>query len=105
MAKLMDLTAETGANIIDDDSSPVLTLTNSSTGRALVVERSSTSGPTIAPLVATMSIASGAVLGIRGVFISTASMNLAASQTAFVIPVYHETQGVLGYINVSKGVV
>lgn len=62
-------------------------------------------GATIAPLKVVASLASQAVLQISGVFISTASINLLASQTAFVIPVYHQSQGIVGYINVSKGVV
>lgn len=116
MADLVNLDAESDRNIIGDDSTPTLTLENSSSGIALKgkvsgaapaiqAERTSTAGPTIAPIRAIMSIASGAVFGIQGVFISTASMNTAATQTAFHIPVYHETQGVLGYIAVSKGVV
>ena len=37
MARLMNLDAETGANIIDDDAQPTLTLANTSTGPGLKV--------------------------------------------------------------------
>ena len=104
--KLINLYAEDGANIIDDDTTAVLALENTSTGAALVVERSSTAGPTIAPLRAIQSIASGVFLEIQGVFISTASLLVDASgdsdNTAFYIPVYHGTENVKGYIPVIK---
>ena len=38
MAKLSNLDAETGANIIDDDAQPTLTITNTSTGPGLSVD-------------------------------------------------------------------
>ena len=38
MARLMNLDAETGANIIDDDAQPTLTLANTSTGPGLKVD-------------------------------------------------------------------
>lgn len=147
MANQINLNAETDANMIGDDSSPTLTLENSSSGNALklqnaggtgvalsvvsapttsvfvpapnqaghfrssattapvlIIDKTVVGGSTIAPLRLLVSQASGAFIGVGGVFISTASMNLAANQTAFHIPVYHETQGVLGYIAVSKGV-
>lgn len=92
-----------------------MTLANSSTGAALkvnggtnanglIVGNVATSGMTIAPLRVVASVASQAFISFSGAFMSTASINVAASQTAFVIPVYHQTQGVVGYINVSKGV-
>ena len=148
MANVLNLNAEADANIIGDDSSPTLTLENTSSGNALklqnasgtgvtlslvsapttsvfvqapniaghlrsaattapalILDKTIVGGSTIAPLRLLVSQASGAFVGIGGVFISTASMNPAANQTAFHIPVYHETQGVLGYIAVSKGVV
>ena len=101
--KLINLYAEDGANIIDDDTIAVLALENTSTGAALSVARSSTAGPTIAPLRAVMSIASGAFIEFQGAFISTASMAATAATTAFHIPVYHGSEDILGYIAVSKG--
>lgn len=104
--KLINLYAEDGANIIDDDLKATLQLENTSTGAALTVERSSTAGPTIAPLRAIQSIASGVFLDIRGAFISTASLliasGVAASNTAFYIPVYHGSEEVKGFIPVIK---
>jgi len=138
LANLVNIWGESNADLIGDDSSPTLTLKNSSTGDALKVDGSAgtgvglnvdgnttqpaatidgaadkqglivgnaaTSGVTVAPLRVTASAASQAFISFAGAFISTASINVAASQTAFVIPVYHQTDGKVGYINVSKGV-
>jgi len=46
-----------------------------------------------------------AVFSISGVFISTASVAITAATSTFIIPVYHQTQKVWGYITASKGVV
>lgn len=101
--KLINLHAEDGANIIDDDTIGTFTVENTSTGAAIIAEQSNAGGPTIAPIRAIMSTASGAFLEFRGNLLSTASMDLAANNTAFMIPVYHGTDSVLGYIAVSKG--
>lgn len=116
MADLVNLMAESDRDIISDDATPTLTLKNTGTGIALnllgstakegaVIGNTPTGGATIAALRVAASVASQAVISISGVFMSTASINLSAAQTAFVIPVYHETQKIVGYINVSKGVV
>lgn len=139
MANLVNLWAESNADMIGDDSSPTLTLGNTSSGLGLKIDTTSGTGgaldtlsdntswaararsaateapaflvegsvlhsPTVAPLRIGQSTASGAVIEIAGVFISTASMLLAANQTAFHIPVWHQSEAILGYIPVSKGV-
>ena len=119
MVNLINFHGETGADFIADDTSPGLTIQNTSTGRALDVvgDDSSTANPalqvrfsanvagaTVAPLQVVASTASQAVLAISGVFMSTASISVVQSQSAFIIPVYHETQRVWGYISASKGV-
>jgi len=81
-----------------------LQVDSAGTVASLVVTQNAVGGATIAPLQVIASTASQAVLAIGGAFFSTASINLAASQTAFVIPVYHSTNQTWGYINVSKGV-
>lgn len=71
---------------------------------ALTLRENALSGATISPLSISASTASQAVLSISGVFMSTASINLAANKTAFIIPVYHETQRIWGYLAASLGV-
>lgn len=71
---------------------------------ALNLREKALSGATISPLNIAASTASQAVLSISGVFMSTASINVAANKTAFIIPVYHETQRVWGYLAASVGV-
>lgn len=78
MAKaLINLWAEDGRNIIDDSTDAALTLTNTSTGQALVVENTAGTGnalvvkntigaPTVAPLVVQTSTPSGAAIEFRG---------------------------------------
>lgn len=88
MANVLNYDAETGANVIGDDSSPTLEIKNSSTGRALDLEgaaaaglRVSTTGAANATarspleLVGT-SVASGAVLSLLNVssFVSTSTI-------------------------------
>ncbi len=115
MANLVNIWGESNADLIGDDSTPTLTLKNTSTGVALSVLGATavsgalignvpTGGATIAPLRVAASVASQAVLSISGVFMSTASINVTAAQAAFIIPVYHETEKVWGYITASKGV-
>ena len=87
MSDTINLWAESDRNIIGDDSSPALTLENSSTGNALYVKTSGTatvaalkaeaqvSAPTVAALALVASCASGAYLEFQGPFVSTASIN------------------------------
>jgi len=103
---------------MSSDSAPTQRFWNTGTGQALqadgegvvesllVTQRSSmiSTNATIAPLRIIASMASQAVFSVGGVFISTASMNLSAGQTAFHIPVYHDSQKIWGFIAVSKGV-
>lgn len=116
MANLVNIWGESGADIIGDDSSPTLTIKNSSTGRALdvlgptateglLVGNVPTGGATIAPLRVAASVASQAYLSFSGGLMSTASVAVTAATSAFVIPVYHETEKAWGYITASKGVV
>lgn len=139
MTNLVNLWGEENADLIGDDSSPTLTIKNTSSGvglsldttegtgsaldvlsdntsyaarirsaaagvPGLLVEHSVAANVTVAPLQVAQSTASGAVLSVAGVFISTASMNEAQNQSAFHIPVYHSSENILGYISVSKGV-
>lgn len=70
MADLINLTAESGRNIIGDDATPSLELENSSTGVALKLKNSSTvaaNATTAADLeLAGLSTASAAVLKLSG---------------------------------------
>lgn len=73
-------------------------------GSALVATfGSNVSTATVAPLTLVASTASQALINIQGVFISTASISMLAAQSAFYIPVYHQTQAVWGYVFASKG--
>ena len=83
--KLLNLWAESGANIIDDDTTATLELENTSTGAGLVANTSAGTGPalvvktligtpTVAPLVLQTSTVSGAAIEFRGkAFISANS--------------------------------
>lgn len=131
MGNLLNLSGETGAGIITDDTAGAglrfentgaatsVQIANSSTGIAADVIGGSGStanpavratfsanvaGATVAPLNVTASTASQAVLSISGVFMSTASINVLPAKSAFIIPVYHETQRVWGYLTASIGV-
>lgn len=116
MAVNQNLAATTGADYVGNETSAALRIGNIGAGPGLQVEGVGTAGESlrvtqnalggasIAPLRIIASAASQAVLAISGPLFSTASINLTAGQTAFVIPVYHETARVFGYINVSKGV-
>ena len=118
MPSLINLDATTAANYVSSETTPGLAVQNLSTGIALDVIGDDTStanpalraifsanvaGATVAPLNITASTASQAVLTISGVFVSTASISMLATQSAFYIPVYHETQRVFGYVFASKG--
>lgn len=86
MTDVMNLNAETDRNIIGDDTTPTLTLENSSTGSALKVTNTgattgvalsadvkATSAPTIAVISVTNSVASGAFFEFKGMLASIAS--------------------------------
>lgn len=119
MTQFANLMGSTNADLIGNDANPTFTIVNTNLGAALSVIANSTSvsnpalrvgfnanvaGATVAPLTIVASTASQAVVRIQGVFISTASINVAQTSSAFVIPVYHDTQAVWGYISASKGV-
>lgn len=83
-----------------------LQVDNTGNSPALVVTQNAlTAGATIAPLQVVASLASQAFISFQGVFISTASISQVGGGSAFVIPVYHASQNIWGFINVSKGVV
>lgn len=93
MADLINLYAESGRNIIGDDSTPTLELQNTSTGDALklkgvskvlTVDATQQSSATVAPIVFSASMASGAVARFNIGLISTASL----TKVAAAIPVY-----------------
>jgi hypothetical protein len=82
--KLLNLWSEDGANIIDDDTTAVLTLENTSTGAALLATNTAGTGPalvaqsligtaTVAPLVVQTSTVSGAAIEFRGKAIVSAT--------------------------------
>lgn len=100
MGKLMDLWAENGANILDDDDNPTLSITNSSTaGVGLETNRLvASSAATIAKITVpgailaanatianlnfrTASVASGAMMAFtgKGALVSLLSIDFAAS--------------------------
>jgi len=116
MANLVNIWGDSDADIISDESTPTLTLKNTSTGVALLAQNTGTgpafravgtmgAGATIAAFSVTASTASQAVMQVSGVFMSTASINAAGSAAAFIIPVYHESARVWGYLTASKGVI
>jgi len=117
MADTVNLYAESGRNIIGDDTTPTLDLSNTSTGSALqttagsgghsIVAKTSTSNTTIAPIRVEASAASGSFFHFVGAVISTASINISAAQTAGVIRVYLQGTGgnAVGYMPIFKGVV
>jgi len=98
MPKLINLNAETGANIIDDDAEPTLTITNSGSGAGFQTNKLvASSSATIAVLnvspgilaanatqgigiqIPTPSVASGAVLKLSGqAYVSAVSLIFAA---------------------------
>ena len=86
MAKaLINLWAEDGRNIIDDNATTTLELENTSTGAGLIANNSAGTGPaliaktlvgtaTVAPLVVQTSTVSGAAVELRGkAFVSALS--------------------------------
>lgn len=117
--KLLNIYAENGANIIDDDTTaPTLTIINTSsqpgfagvnTGTSVGLQaiQGAIANSTIAAFQAVQSAASGVFLDFQGGVLSTASLNLAANQTAGAIRVSFNNGGVVsfGYITIIKGVV
>ena len=82
MANIVDIWAETNAALTGDDSTPALTLTNTSTGGALRLNRSAAAAnSTIALLqLAPASVASVAAIGLYNTsFVSAVSIVFAAS--------------------------
>jgi len=78
MANLINIDAETGANMIGDDTSPTLSFSNS-TGPALEVVGATAANATLSGLRLTQSTASGAVLNLGGKsFVSAVSLIFAA---------------------------
>jgi len=86
MSDIINLNAESNRNIIGDDSSPTLSLENTSTGSAVKLTQTgattgvaleanvaATSAPTIAVIKATNSVASGAFFQFAGFLASIAS--------------------------------
>ncbi len=102
MTLIKNLEGSTNADIIGNDANPTLTVVNQfATGVGLKVVGGSSA--TVAPLNLVASTASQAAFSISGVFISSASFTVTMG-SAFVIPVYHETQRVWGYISTFKNV-
>ena len=86
----IDTSTGTGAglDVLSDNSSWTARIRSAlATAPALQVGHTVLSNVTVAPLNVVQSTASGVVLSIAGVFISTASINVAQSQAAFIIPV------------------
>lgn len=105
MTKIVNLWGSGGANYYTDDTTAAaLTITGSGVTESLVLSQVSLANATIAPLRIVASTASQAFISFSGVFLSTASINVSQSQAAFVIPVYHQSQNIWGFISVSKGV-
>lgn len=105
--KLLNLWAESGANVIDDDSDATLTLENTSTGVALAARQTNLSSATVASFRALNSNASGVFLEFVGGVLSTASINQLANQSAGYVRVHFTGAGGdgFGYIPIYKGVV
>lgn len=89
------------ANMTQQTISSGVTTTNQ-----LTLTRTVLNGPTIAPLVFVASTASSCFFDFRGAVISTASINLAANQTAgFVMARIVGTGGeAVGFVPIFKGV-
>jgi len=84
MANLINLDAEVGANMIGDDSEPTLTLSNSSTGSALRLEKTPSANASIGVLeLGVGSVASAAAMGLRsGAFVSASTINTTTAAVA-----------------------
>ncbi len=91
MSNLVSIWSETDAAIIGDDSTPGLTLSNTSTGPGLLATKPvSASAPTVAPLQVIMSTASGAFIDFRGAVISTASLALTGPNVVGLVRVWFQ---------------
>lgn len=101
--RLVDIWAEDGSTISDDGAVATQTFKNTGTGPA-IAGFAPIAGATIPALRVVASTASQAFISFSGVFASTASVNTTGAAAAFVIPVYHESQKVWGYVTASKGV-
>ena len=116
MANLLNFDAESGANAIGDDSTPTLTLENSSTGRALDVKGTSAAGirasvsasaanaTVIVPVdIVGTSIASGALFALinKSSFVSTSTImaNTAVAANCGAIRIV-KPDGTFGWIPV-----
>ncbi len=98
MSNLVSLWSETDAALIGDDSTPALTLQNTSSGPGLLVTKTvAASSPTIAPLRITMSTASGAFIDFRGATISTASLALTGANVVNLVRVWYSGIGGSGW--------
>ena len=115
--KLLNLWAETGANIIDDDTGSTLELINTSSGYALQANNTGTApainaiqgaigNSTLAAIRAVQSAASGVFLDFQGGVLSTASINMAASKVVGAVRVHFTGVGGdgFGYIPIMTGV-
>lgn len=83
MANLINIDAETGANMIGDDSQPTLTLDNSSTGAGLAVTTASATGPALTVTKSAIGNISVGVLRVVGNSIASGAV-LEFSNKAFV---------------------
>lgn len=98
MGNIVSIWSETNADIVGDDSTPALTLKNTSTGPGLLVTKTvATSSPTIAPLQITMSTASGSFIDFRGAVISTASLALTGANVVGLVRVWYNGSGGSGW--------
>ena len=102
MPNILNIDAETGANIIGDDTSPALSFANT-VGPAIEVVGATAGNATLSGLRLTQSTASGAVLNLAGKsFVSAVSIVFAASANwagAGAIRVV-KTDGTFGWIPV-----
>lgn len=115
--KLLNLWAETGANIIDDDTGSTLELINTSSGYALQTKNTGTApainaiqgaiaNSTIAAIRSVQSAASGVFFDFRGGVLSTASIAWAANKMVGAVRVHFAGAGGdgFGYIPILIGV-
>jgi hypothetical protein len=103
--KLLNLWAESGANIIDDDTVATLTLQNTGTGACLETRQTS-SAATVATLRCLNSAASGVFIDFVGGILSSASINMAANKVVAAVRVHFKSVGGdgYGYIPIMTGV-
>lgn len=74
MADIINLTAETGRNIIGDDTSPTLTLENTSSGNVLALQNAGGTGVPLSVVSAPTTGIFANVVGTGGHFRSNASL-------------------------------